>query len=74
MSQLKNFIHQHGVEALKLELQKKSFMTNNPERLEPFNSLKSIRQDDWDLILNDELKKKNKFLYQRLMLTRYENC
>lgn len=74
MSQLKNFIHQHGVEALNLELQKKSFMTNNPQRLEPFNSLKAIHQDDWDLILNDELKKKNKFLYQRLMLTRYENC
>ena len=74
MSQLKNFIHHHGVEALKLELQKKSFMENKPERLEPFNSLKAIHQDDWDLILNDELKKKNKFLYQRLMLTRYANC
>ena len=74
MSKLKQFIHDHGTEALKLELErKKTFMNDKPERLKPFNSLKAIHQDDWDLILNDELKKKNKFLYQRLMLTRYEN-
>ena len=72
MSQLKKFIHDHGIEALKLELQKKTFMTNSPERLTPFNSLNDIQQDDWDYILNDELKEKNKFLFQKLMLTRLE--
>ena len=72
MSKLKQFIHDHGVDALKLELQKKTFMTNSPERLMPFNSLNDIQQNDWDYILNDELKEKNKFLFQKLMLTRLE--
>ena len=72
MSKLKQFIHDHGIEALKLELQKKTFMTNSPERLMPFNSLNDIQQTDWDYILNDELKEKNKFLFQKLMLTRLE--
>ena len=72
MSKLKQFIHDHGIEALKLELQKKTFMTNSQERLTPFNSLNDIQQDDWDYILNDELKEKNKFLFQKLMLTRLE--
>ncbi len=72
MSQLKKFIHDHGTEALKLELQKKTFMTNSPERLTPFNSLNDIQQTEWDYILNDELKEKNKFLFQKLMLTRLE--
>lgn len=72
MSKLKQFIHDHGIEALKLELQKKTFMTNSPERLMPFNSLNDIQQNDWDYILNDELKEKNKFLFQKLMLTRLE--
>ena len=72
MSQLKKFIHDHGIEALKLELQKKTFMTNSSERLTPFNSLNDIQQTDWDYILNDELKEKNKFLFQKLMLTRLE--
>ena len=72
MSKLKQFIHDHGTEALKLELQKKTFMTNSPERLTPFNSLNDIQQTDWDYILNDELKEKNKFLFQKLMLTRLE--
>ena len=73
MSQLKKFIHDHGIEALKLELERKnSFMNNSPERLTPFNSLNDIQQTDWDFILNDELKEKNKFLFQKLMLTRLE--
>ena len=72
MSKLKQFIHDHGTEALKLELQKKTFMTNSPERLAPFNSFNDIQQTDWDYILNDELKEKNKFLFQKLMLTRLE--
>tara|TARA_R100000664_G_scaffold22_3_gene43 strand:+ start:381 stop:617 length:237 start_codon:yes stop_codon:yes gene_type:complete len=72
VSQLKKFIHDHGTEALKLELQKKTFMTNSPERLTPFNSLNDIQQTEWDYILNDELKEKNKFLFQKLMLTRLE--
>ena len=73
MSKLKQFIHDHGTEALKLELErKKTFMTNSPERLTPFNSLNDIQQTDWDYILNDELKEKNKFLFQKLMLTRLE--
>ena len=72
MSKLKQFIHDHGIEALKLELQKKTFMTNSPERLTPFNSFNDIQQTDWDYILNDELKEKNKFLFQKLMLTRLE--
>ena len=72
MSQLKKFIHDHGTEALKLELQKKTFMTNSPERLTPFNSLNDIQQTEWDYILNDELTEKNKFLFQKLMLTRLE--
>ena len=59
MSKLKQFIHDHGIEALKLELQKKTFMTNSPERLTPFNSLNDIQQTDWDYILNDELKEKS---------------
>jgi len=71
MSKLKQFIHDHGIEALKLELQKKTFMNENPERLKPFNSFQDIQQDDWDFLLNDELKFKNKFLYQKLMLTRF---
>ena len=73
MSKLKQFIHDHGTEALKLELEhKKTFMNENPERLKPFNSFQDIQQDDWDFLLNDELKFKNKFLYQKLMLTRFE--
>ena len=71
MSKLKQFIHDHGIEALKLELQKKTFMNENPERLKQFNSFQDIQQDDWDFLLNDELKFKNKFLYQKLMLTRF---
>ena len=72
MSQLKKFIHDHGIEALKLELErKKTFMNEKPERLKPFNSLEDIQQDDWDFLLNEELKIKNKFLYQKLMLTRF---
>ena len=47
-------------------------MTNSPERLTPFNSINDIQQTDWDYILNDELKEKNKFLFQKLMLTRLE--
>ena len=73
MSKLKQFIHDHGTEALKLELErKKTFMNENPERLKPFNSINDIQQTDWDYILNDELKEKNKFLFQKLMLTRLE--
>ena len=73
MSKLKQFIHDHGTQALKLELERQnSFMTNSPERLTPFNSLNDIQQTDWDYILNDELKEKNKFLFQKLMLTRLE--
>ena len=72
MSQLKQFIHDHGTEALKLELErKKTFMNENPERLKPFNSLEDIQQDEWDSLLTEELKIKNKFLYQKLMLTRF---
>ena len=72
MSKLKQFIHDHGTEALKLELERKnSFMNEKPERLKPFNSLEDIQQDDWDSLLNEELKIKNKFLYQKLMLTRF---
>ena len=73
MSKLKQFIHDHGTEALKLELErKKTFMNEKPERLKSFKSLEDIQQDDWDFLLNDELKFKNKFLYQKLMLTRFE--
>ena len=72
MSKLKQFIHDHGIQALKLELErKKTLMNENPERLKPFNSLEDIQQDDWNFLLNDELKFKNKFLYQKLMLTRF---
>ena len=72
MSKLKQFIHDHGIEALKLELERKnSLMNENPERLKAFNSFEDIQQDDWDFLLNDELKFKNKFLYQKLMLTRF---
>ena len=72
MSKLKQFIHDHGTEALKLELErKKTFMNEKPERLKPFKSLEDIQQNDWDFLLNDELKIKNKFLYQKLMLTRF---
>jgi len=72
VSKLKQFIHDHGTEALKLELERtNSFMNEKPERLKPFNSLEDIQQDDWDFLLNDELKIKNKFLYQKLMLTRF---
>ena len=72
MSKLKQFIHDHGIQALKLELErKKTFMNESPERLKPFNSLEDIQQDDWDSLLNEELKIKNKFLYQKLMLTRF---
>ena len=72
MSKLKQFIHDHGTEALKLELErKKTFMNENPERLKPFNSLEDIQQDEWDSLLTEELKIKNKFLYQKLMLTRF---
>jgi hypothetical protein len=46
-------------------------MNEKPERLKPFNSLEDIQQDDWDFLLNEELKIKNKFLYQKLMLTRF---
>ena len=72
MSKLKQFIHDHGIQALKLELErKKTFMNEKPERLKPFKSLEDIQQDDWDFLLNEELKIKNKFLYQKLMLTRF---
>ena len=72
MSKLKQFIHDHGTEALKLELERKnSLMNENPEQLKAFNSFEDIQQDDWDFLLNDELKFKNKFLYQKLMLTRF---
>ena len=72
MSKLKQFIHDHGTEALRLELERKnSLMNENPERLKAFNSFEDIQQDDWDFLLNDELKIKNKFLYQKLMLTRF---
>ena len=71
MSKLKQFIHDHGVEALNLELQKKTFMNENPERLKPFKSLEDIQQNEWDSLLTEELKIKNKFLYQKLMLTRF---
>ena len=71
MSKLKQFIHDHGTEALKLELERKNSMNEKPERLKPFNSLEDIKQDEWDFLLNDELKIKNKFLYQKLMLTRF---
>ena len=71
MSKLKQFIHDHGTQALKLELERKKSMNENPERLKPFNSLEDIQQDEWDFLLNDELKFKNKFLYQKLMLTRF---
>ena len=72
MSKLKQFIHDHGTEALKLELvRKNSLMNENPERLKAFNSFEDIQQDDWDFLLNDELKIKNKFIYQKLMLTRF---
>ena len=72
MSKLKQFIHDHGIEALKLELErKKTFMNEKPERLKAFNSLEDIQQDDWDSLLTEELKIKNKFLYQKLMLTRF---
>jgi len=46
-------------------------MNEKPERLKPFNSFQDIQQDEWDFLLNDELKFKNKFLYQKLMLTRF---
>tara|TARA_B100000214_G_scaffold360351_1_gene322646 strand:- start:577 stop:816 length:240 start_codon:yes stop_codon:yes gene_type:complete len=73
VSKLKQFIHDHGTEALKLELErKKTFMNEKPERLKPFNSLKDIQQNEWDCLLTEELKIKNKFLYQKLMLTRFE--
>ena len=73
MSKLKQFIHDHGTEALKLELErKKTLMNEKPERLKSFKSLEDIQQDDWDFLLNEELKIKNKFLYQKLMLTRFE--
>ena len=72
MSKLKQFIHDHGTEALKLELERKnSFMNEKPERLKPFISFQDIQQDEWDSLLNEELKIKNKFLYQKLMLTRF---
>tara|TARA_B100001113_G_C20757990_1_gene469618 strand:- start:221 stop:457 length:237 start_codon:yes stop_codon:yes gene_type:complete len=71
VSKLKQFIHDHGTEALKLELERKNSMNEKPERLKPFNSLEDIQQDDWDFLLNEELKIKNKFLYQKLMLTRF---
>ena len=72
MSKLKQFIHDHGTEALKLELErKKTFMNENPERLKPFKSLEDIQQNEWDSLLTEELKIKNKFLYQKLMLTRF---
>jgi len=71
VSKLKQFIHDHGVEALNLELQKKTFMNENPERLKPFKSLEDIQQNEWDSLLTEELKIKNKFLYQKLMLTRF---
>ena len=71
MSKLKQFIHDHGTEALKLELERKNSMNENPERVKPFNSLEDIQQDEWDFLLNDELKFKNKLLYQKLMLTRF---
>ena len=72
MSKLKQFIHDHGTEALKLELERqKTFMNENPERLKPFNSLEDIQQNEWDSLLTEELKIKNKFLYQKLMLTRF---
>ena len=71
MSKLKQFIHDHGTEALRLELERKNSMNENPERLKPFKSLEDIQQDDWDFLLNEELKVKNKFLYQKLMLTRF---
>ena len=70
MSKLKQFIHDHGTQALKLELERKNSMNEKPERLKPFKSLEDIQQDDWNFLLNDELKNKNKFLYQKLMLTR----
>ena len=47
-------------------------MNEKPERLKPFISFEDIQQDDWDFLLNDELKIKNKFLYQKLMLTRFQ--
>ena len=72
MSKLKQFIHDHGTQALKWELERKNSMNEKPERLKPFNSLEDIQQDEWDFLLNDELKFKNKFLYQKLMLTRFE--
>ena len=72
MSKLKQFIHDHGTQALKLELERKNSMNEKPERLKPFNSFQDIQQDEWDFLLNDELKFKNKFLYQKLMLTRFE--
>ena len=71
MSKLKQFIHDHGTEALKLELERKSSMNDKPERLKPFKSLEDIQQDDWDSLLTEELQIKNKFLYQKLMLTRF---
>jgi len=72
VSKLKQFIHDHGTEALKWELERKnSLMNENPERLKAFNSFEDIQQDDWDFLLNEELKIKNKFLYQKLMLTRF---
>jgi len=72
VSKLKQFIHDHGTEALKLELERKnSFMNEKPERLKPFISFQDIQQDEWDSLLNEELKIKNKFLYQKLMLTRF---
>ncbi len=72
MSKLKQFIHDHGIQALKLELERQNSMDQKPERLKAFNSLEDIQQDDWDSLLNEELKIKNKFLYQKLMLTRFE--
>ena len=72
MSKLKQFIHDHGIQALKLELERQNSMDQKPERLKAFNSFEDINQDDWDSLLTEELKIKNKFLYQKLMLTRFE--
>ena len=70
MSKLKQFIHDHGTEALKLELErKKTFMNENPERLKPFNSFEDIQQDDWDFLLNDELNFKIQSKYSIIDLS-----
>ena len=70
MSKLKQFIHDHGTQALKLELERKNSMNEKSERLKPFKSLEDIQQNEWDSLLTEELKIKNKFLYEKLMLTR----